>query len=103
MTQTYFSVLEVTPTSQDWLEEYTKVAGPRVAHYGGRYIAKTTEHMTLEGNREQPAVRAIIQWPSKQAALDFMQDPIYKPQLDARTQGSISHHALVEGLDLTEK
>ena len=56
-------------------------------------------HERLEGKGEALALRIIIEWPSRQAALDFMNDPEYVPHLNARTAGSISNHYLIEGND----
>ncbi|EDL55724.1 DUF1330 domain-containing protein [Vibrio mediterranei] len=96
---TYYSVLEVTPTSQDWVSDYIGPANKLVAKYGGKYLARTNHHERLEGEREDPALRIIIEWPSHQAAKDFMNDPEYLPHLTSRTKGSVSHHALIEAKD----
>ena len=95
----YYSVLEVTPTTDAWVADYIGPANKLVAQYGGKYLARTSSHDRLEGDAEQPALRIIIEWPSKQAAVDFMNDPGYVPHLAARTAGSVSHHALIEGKD----
>lgn len=96
---TYYSVLEVTPIVQDWIPEYIGPANRLVAKYGGKYLARTDNHERLEGDAQSPALRIIIEWPSRQAAIDFMSDPEYTPHLKARTAGSVSHHALIEGKD----
>lgn len=95
----YYSVLEVTPTNQDWIPDYIGPANKLVAKYGGKYLARTNSHERLEGEREAPALRIVIEWPSRQAAVDFMNDPGYVPHLKARTAGSVSHHALIEAKD----
>ena len=95
----YYSVLEVTPTDDSWVEGYLPVANERVAHYGGEYLARTSEHQRVEGQGEDAGLRIIIKWPSKQAALDFMSDSEYVPHLKARSEGSISHHYLIAGQD----
>ncbi|NOI27065.1 DUF1330 domain-containing protein [Vibrio coralliilyticus] len=95
----YYSVLEVTPTVQDWIPDYIGPANKLVTQYGGKYLARTDSHERLEGDATDPALRIIIQWPSRQAALDFMNDPEYVPHLEARTAGSVSHHALIEAKD----
>lgn len=96
---TYYSVLDVTPTAQDWVPAYVSVSNALVEKHGGKYIARTNVHERREGNGEAPALRIIIEWPSRQAALDFMNDPEYVPHLNARTAGSISNHYLIEGND----
>ncbi|WP_261817859.1 DUF1330 domain-containing protein [Vibrio gallicus] len=95
----FYSVLEVSPTSDSWGAEYAAASGAIVAKHGGKYIARTTNHMRLEGEGEDPIARVILWWPSKEAALAFMNDPEYAPHLKARTEGSISHHVLIEGLE----
>ncbi len=96
---TYYSVLEVTPTDQDWVADYIGPANKLVAQYGGKYLARTNSHEPLEGEGEEPALRIIIEWPSKEAAIGFMNNPGYVPHLKARTAGSISRHALIEAKD----
>ena len=96
---TYYSVLAVTPTNQDWVPDYIGPANALVAQHGGRYLARTASHERLEGDGEDAALRIIIGWPSKEAAEAFMSDPAYQPHLNARTAGSISHHFLIEGKD----
>ena len=95
----YYSVLAVTPTSEDWIPDYLPSANALVAQHGGKYLARTASHERLEGTGESAALRIIIEWPSKEAAVAFMQDPAYAPHLEARTNGSHSHHFLIEGKD----
>lgn len=96
---TYYSVLAVTPTNEEWIPDYIGPANALVAEYGGEYLARTSSHERLEGEGEDAALRIIIKWPSKQAAEGFMKDPQYVPHLKARTAGSDSHHFLIEGKD----
>ena len=96
---TYYSVLAVTPTSEDWIPDYIGPANALVARHGGKYLARTANHERLEGEGEDSALRIIIQWPSKEACLAFMGDPAYVPHLKARTAGSNSHHFLIQGQD----
>ena len=95
----YYSVLAVTPTSEDWIPDYIGPANRLVAQYGGKYLARTASHEQIEGDREDAALRIVIEWPSKEAAVGFMNDPEYVPHLKARTAGSNSFHFLVEGKD----
>lgn len=96
---TYYSVLAVTPTTEDWIPDYLPTANALVAKHGGKYLARTSSHERLEGEGEDAALRIILEWPSKDDALAFMNDPDYVPHLKARTAGSISAHLLIEGKD----
>ena len=95
----YYSVLAVTPTRQDWVQDYIGPANALVARHGGKYLARTASHERLEGKGEDAALRIIIEWPSREAAVAFMNDPTYLPHLEARSAGSNSHHFLIEGKD----
>ena len=96
---TYYSVLAVTPTTEDWVPDYIGPANALVAKHGGKYLARTSSHEQLEGAASDAALRIVIQWPSREAAIGFMQDPDYAPHLAARTAGSNSFHFLIEATD----
>ena len=95
----YYSVLAVTPTNEDWIPDYIGPANELVAKHGGKYLARTATHEQIEGEKQDAALRIIIQWPSKEAAMAFMADPGYVPHLQARTAGSNSFHFLIEATD----
>ncbi len=95
----YYSVLDVTPKTNAWISAYLQTANRLVAKHGGNYLARTAAHEQLEGNAQEAGLRIVLEWPSKQAAIDFMNDPEYAPHLQARTEGSVSHHYLIEGKD----
>ena len=96
---TAYSVLAVTPTSDDWIPDYLPTANALVAKHGGTYLARTQDHDQVEGDEAPSAMRIVIEWPSKDAANNFMNDPEYAPHLAARTNGSTSFHFLIEGKD----
>jgi len=95
----YYSVLDVTPTTQDWIPDYLPTANKLVAKHGGKYLARTASHEQVEGEKQEAGLRILLQWPSKEAAKAFMKDPEYEKHLEARTQGSVSHHYLIEAKD----
>lgn len=96
---TAYSILAVTPTTEDWIPSYIEPVGKIIAKYGGRYLARTTSHEQLEGADQHATLRVILEWPDRQAALNFVNDPDYAPYLKARTNGSDSTHFVVEGKD----
>lgn len=95
----YYSVLAVTPTNEEWIPDYLPTANKLVAKHGGKYLARTGSHEQVEGDERAAALRIILEWPSKEAAMNFMNDPEYKRHLDARTAGSESYHFVIEGKD----
>ncbi|WP_439141604.1 DUF1330 domain-containing protein [Pseudooctadecabacter sp.] len=95
----YYSVLAVTPSSEDWIPDDLPTGNKFVAKHGGKYLARTSSHEQVEGGEQAAALRISLEWPSKEAAMSFMNDPEYKPHLDARTAGSESYHFVIEGKD----
>ncbi|MEM1285137.1 MAG: DUF1330 domain-containing protein [Pseudomonadota bacterium] len=96
---TYYSVLAVTPKTDEWIPDYLPTATALVAKHGGRYLARTASHEQVEGREDTAALRIVLEWPSKEAAMNFMNDPDYKPHLEARTNGSTSCRYLIEAKD----
>lgn len=96
---TYYSVLDVTPTSEDWIEDYLPTANRLVKKHGGKYLARTQTHEQLTGDRRDAGLRIIIEWESKEGAIAFMKDDEYAPHFRNRILGSVSHHYLIAGQD----
>lgn len=95
----YYSVLEVTPTNQDWIKDYLPVANKLIEKHGGKYLARTAEHEQIEGDKQEAGLRIIIEWPSKKEALAFENEPEYQPHLKQRLANSKSVHFLIAGKD----
>lgn len=96
---TYYSVLAVTPKNDSWIPDYLPTANRLVAKHGGKYLARTSNHEQVEGDAQEAALRIVIEWPSRDAAIAFENDPEYAPHLAARLANSDSVHFLVEGKD----
>ena len=94
---TYYSVLAVTPTNEDWIPDYIEPVTALVAKHGGKYLARTASHEQIEGAESAAALRAILEWPSKHAALAFITIPnthrISRPGPPARTVSTSSSKA----------
>lgn len=95
----YYVVLLATPTSEDWIPEYVAAVSPLVNQHGGKYLARTASQERLEGTGDHPAMIGILEFPSKEAAEAWYNDPAYKPHLQARLAGANNDFFLVEGKD----
>lgn len=95
----HYSVVSVTPTSDQWIPDYLAAVGPLVEKHGGKYLARTASHERLEGSGTTPALQVILEWPSKDAADSFYRDPGYASHLQARLGGSESTWFSIEGKD----
>lgn len=96
---TVYSVLFVAPTDDAWIPGYIGPVGAIIERHGGKYLSRTGDHDQLEGEGSPAALRVVLEWPSKQDALNFMNDPEYKPFLAQRIAGSTSYHFVLEGKD----
>ena len=49
----YFSVLDVTPSTDEWIAGYLPIANKLVTKHGGKYIARTANHEPAEGDKKR--------------------------------------------------
>ena len=96
----YYAVAKVTVKDDAWIPSYIETVTALVQQHGGKYLARTSNMDQLEGEQAAPDVFVIIEWPSKEAAEAFYNDPAYKPHLEKRIAGSDSEFTLVAGEDL---
>ena len=98
----YYAVVEVAVTDDSWVADYLPNVTALVHKHGGKYLARTMTMEKVEGSRELPTVFVVIEWPSKEAAIAFYEDPEYQPHLQARLAGSHSEFALIAGDDIAD-
>lgn len=96
---TAYSVLFVSPTDDAWIPGYIAPVVELIAKHGGRYLARTADHQQVEGPDLPAALRVVLEWPTKEAALNFENDPDYKPYLESRLNRSTSYHFVIDGKD----
>ena len=73
-----------------------------VERYGGRYLARTSNFERMEGDRESPQLLLVIEWPSRDVAMQFYECAEYQPFLRARLDGSKGQFYLVRGEDMNK-
>ncbi len=95
----YYAVAEIDITDRSWVSAYVKNVTPMVERYGGRYLARTPRIEKLEGERNNPQIFLIVEWPSKEAAEAFYHSNEYKPYLESRKKGSRGEFLLIAGED----
>ncbi len=95
----HYSVVQLTPIDDAWIPAYLAAVGPLVEKYGGRYLARTTDHERLETEGPTEALVVILEWPSKEAERAFLTDPGYAGHQAARLAGSTGVFLSVAGQD----
>ena len=98
----YYSVAELEIIDQGWVPEYLKNVTKMVEERGGRYLARTPKVEKIEGQRKAPPIYLIIEWPSKETAMDFYECEEYRPYREKRIAGARTEFLLVAGEDIAK-
>jgi uncharacterized protein (DUF1330 family) len=98
----YYTVAELDITDRSWVRDYVHNVTPMVEKGGGRYLARTVHLERLEGQRKNPQLFLIIEWPSREAAKTFYDSEEYRPYRSDRLAGSRGELVLVAGEDVNK-
>ena len=85
----------VSITDADAYVGYQQLAPAAFAKYGARFLARSTEAETLEGESWQRHV--VIEFDSKAQALACYNSPEYKEARECRAQACTANIVIVEG------
>ena len=96
----YYAVVEIDITDPGWVPEYAKNVTRLVEQHGGRYLTRTSTVERIEGERKVPQVVVLLEWPSREAAVEFYQSEEYRPYRQSRLQGARNEFILVPGEDV---
>ena len=97
---TAYLIADVTVTDDAWVPEYAARVHEIAARHGGCYLSRSGNIDTLEGKPLGSTLVALIEFPSKDAARAFANDPDYAPFAQARKAGSVGNFHLLDDTDL---
>lgn len=95
-----FIIASVLITDDKWVPEYAARVHEIAAKHGGKYLSRSGNIEVLEGDSDELTLIALIQFPDKEAAKAFANDPEYAPFGKARKAGSKSTLLLIDDTDL---
>jgi uncharacterized protein (DUF1330 family) len=95
-----YAVAELDVLDPSWVEDYVRDVTPMVERHGGRYLARTARIERIEGERTPPQVLLVIEWPSREAAMDFYESDEYRGHREARRAGARNEFVLAAGEDV---
>lgn len=98
----YYSVAEIDVTDYAWVKVYVSDVTKLVERFGGRYLARTSNFEKIEGERKPPQIFLIIEWPSRDTAIEFYESDEYRPYLHSRLEGTNTEMFLVAGEDINK-
>jgi len=91
-----FAVAAFDINDRSWVREYLANTAALIQRHGGRYLARGSEHETVEGDHT-PDVIVILEFPTMDALRGWYDDPEYAPLRDARRAGTTGTFHLVPG------
>ena len=98
----FYAIFEVEIKDPGWVQAYVQNVTGMVERRGGRYLSRTSTIERIEGERKPPQVMVILEWPSREAALDFYSSDEYRPYRESRLAGTRSEALLVAGEDVAK-
>lgn len=95
-----FLIAIVKVTDEAWIPDYAAKVHDLAAKHGGKYMSRSGDIHTLEGEDLDATLIALIQFPDRAALRAFVDDPEYAPFAKARQDGSVSNFYAIDDTDL---
>ncbi len=95
-----YLIADIKVTDDGWVPEYATNVHKLVEKHGGRYLSRSGNIETLEGEAKDRTLVAILEFPSRSALDGFATDPDYAPYGQARRSGSLSNFLVIDDTDI---
>jgi uncharacterized protein (DUF1330 family) len=95
-----YMIASVQVTDDAWIPGYAGNVHDIVHKHGGKYLSRSGNIETTEGEGTAANLIAILEFPSREALDAFASDPEYAPYGDARRAGSISTFHVIDDTDI---
>ena len=95
-----FVIADVKVTDDSWIPDYAANVHDIVHRHGGKYLSRSANITTVEGEPLDTTLIALLQFPSMAAVEAFAADPDYAPYGEARQKGSISRLHVLDDTDI---
>ena len=96
---TAYVIADIKVTDESWVPDYAANVLDIVHKHGGRYLSRSTNVTTIEGEDMDTTLVALLQFPSVAAVKAFAGDPEYAPYAKARQDGSVSRLHVIDDTD----
>ncbi|MFL2550169.1 MAG: hypothetical protein CBC21_07430 [Proteobacteria bacterium TMED61] len=95
-----FLIADIKVTDEGWIPDYAANVHKLVEKHGGKYLSRSGNISTVEGDESDTTLIAILEFPSREALDNFASDPEYAPYGKARQAGSVSNFRVIDDTDL---
>ena len=96
----YYVYGEIYLKHDEWVQEYLRDINSFIEKHGGRVLSRSIKMEKVEGIRELSTNVILLEFPSRQTAVDFFDDPDYQPLRKMRLEGSVSEFVMFPSEDL---
>ena len=93
-----YIIARVSVTDWDKYNEYIKVTPEIIAKFGGRFIVRGGETVTLEGPEEKWRI-VVVEFPDLEKAKEFYNSPEYTDAKKIREGAALAQFVALEGID----
>jgi uncharacterized protein (DUF1330 family) len=97
---TVYVIADIKVTDDFWLADYADNVHNIVERHGGKYLSRSGNITTAEGEGLDTTLIALIQFPSIEAVQAFADDPEYTKYREARQSGSITRLHIIDDTDI---
>jgi uncharacterized protein (DUF1330 family) len=95
-----FLIADIKVTDGAWIPDYAANVHKIVQKHGGKYLSRSGNITTIEGEGLETTVVAILEFPSMEYLQAFYNDPAYAKYRKARQNGSISRFHVIDDTDV---
>lgn len=94
---TAYLIVRVNVTDTAQYQEYMKLSPGIIEQFGGKFMVRGGEKITLEGPEETGRV-VLIEFPSVEQARAFYESPEYQHAISVRAGAATGQFVVVEGV-----
>jgi uncharacterized protein (DUF1330 family) len=95
-----YLIADVKVTDDAWIPDYAANVHNIVHNHGGKYLSRSGNITTIEGEVLGATLVALIEFPSMDAVQAFVTDPVYAKYRQARQASSISRLHIIDDTDI---
>ncbi len=95
-----YLIADVKVTDDAWIPDYAANVHDIVHNHGGKYLSRSGNIRTIEGEELETTLVALVEFPSMEAVQAFCNDPAYAKYRQARQAGSISRLHVIDDTDV---
>jgi uncharacterized protein (DUF1330 family) len=94
---TAYMIVQIDVTDMEQYREYTKLTPAIIEKFGGQFIVRGGDVVTLEGQPETRRV-VVVQFPSVEVATNFYNSDEYQAAIKVREGAAIGQFIVVQGV-----